>query len=405
MIEIHQLSKVYKVYNPRSLRIKEWLTLGKVKKHEEFWALKNISLNIQPGRVFGIVGMNGAGKSTLLKILTGTSTQTSGSFKMNGTVSALLELGAGFHPEMTGEENVVTNGRIIGLSRDELMDKMEEIKEFSELGDFFFKPVRTYSSGMYVRLAFSLASATRPKILIIDEALSVGDAYFQQKCLRRIQEFKESGVTILFVSHDAGAVKLLCDEVGLLDEGQLISTGDPQEMMELYNAMLSKVGEGGKEYIINRARTTEPMRSGNLKAQIKKIILKASGKGVTAIETGSPVDLEIHVQFNEAIANPTVGIMIRDRLGYDIFGTNTFEVLESTGSHGKNSQTIFRFSFPLNIGPGDYTVTAAVHSSRTHLEECYEWADRLLTFKVLPKSDYHFLGVSLIKPDIRVEQI
>ena len=223
MIHIQEVSKKFKVYPSRAARLREWVLGGKY--HQEFWALHKIDLKIESGEVFGIIGMNGAGKSTLLKILTGTLAATSGKIEMQGRVAALLELGTGFHPELSGRDNVLMNGKLLGLTESEIIEKIPGIHAFSELGDFFEKPVRTYSSGMYVRLAFSLAASVDPDVLIIDEALSVGDAYFQQKCLERIKQFKEQGTTILFVSHDPGVVKVLCNRVAFLQKGKLLGIG------------------------------------------------------------------------------------------------------------------------------------------------------------------------------------
>ncbi|MBF0442019.1 MAG: ABC transporter ATP-binding protein [Oligoflexales bacterium] len=410
MISIRNISKIYRIYDRRTDRFREWLFFGRKKFHGDFWALRDICLEIPKGAAFGIIGMNGAGKSTLLKILTGTTKPSLGSFSLNGRVAALLELGTGFHPELTGRENVIMNGKLIGFSSEEINSKMGEIQDFCELGDFFDKPIRTYSSGMYVRLAFALASSIDADILIIDEALSVGDAYFQSKCLSRLRQFKEKGVTILFVSHDAGTIKMLCDEVAILNEGRLVSTGSAQDMLEMYNALLARKDGHGTEYIISKREQQvsggEVLVSGNHKAEIVSISFQNDrGARIQALSVGERVKLVIDVKFNDAIGNPTVGIMIRDRLGYDIFGTNTAELSENTGSYSKGETARFVFDIHMNIGAGDFSVTAALHSSRTHIEECYQWVDRILTFKVLPHPEFHFLGVSFLRPGFSVEKV
>ncbi|HAN07006.1 MAG TPA: ABC transporter ATP-binding protein, partial [Acidimicrobiaceae bacterium] len=388
MIKIENLSKSFKVYPKRTDRLKEWLYLTKKQYHECFNALTNINLEIRPGEVFGLVGMNGAGKSTLLKILTGTMYPTSGSYQLKGRVAALLELGTGFHGELSGRENVRINGRLLGLSQDEVDERIESIKQFSELDGFFEKPVRTYSSGMYVRLAFALASAVDPDVLIIDEALSVGDAYFQQKCLSRIEYFKAKGVTILFVSHDPGAVKMLCDRVGLMDKGKVLEVGKPKNMLERYNAILAKLDGNGSQRTVAGGAS----QFGDHRAKVESVTLTdQKGSQVSAATVGERVKLIIDVHFNADIKSPTVGIMIRDRLGYDVFGTNTAEAQFPTGNYRKNDRVKFSFEFELNIGVGEYTITTALHSSRTHVEECYQWIDRVLSFKVLPRPDFRFL--------------
>lgn len=405
MISIRNLSKVYKVYDRRSDRLKEWLSLGRKNRHREYWALKNLNLQVAEGLVYGIIGMNGAGKSTLLKILTGTTHKTSGTITMKGRVAALLELGTGFHHELTGRENVRINGKLLGLSDEQLRERMPAIKEFSELGDFFDEPVRTYSSGMYVRLAFSMAASVSPDILIIDEALSVGDAYFQQKCIARLEQFKREGTTILFVSHDPGVVTKLCDEVALLDKGKIVHTGSAQECLEIYNALLAKKEGHGSEYVIEK-HPDGKLVSGNKKASISKVALfNQADQPLEALTAGEMARLVVEVKFNDPIENPTVGILIRDRLGYDIFGTNTAQLSVQSGSFKPGDRARFVFNFGMNLGPGAYTVSAAVHSSFTHIEDCYEWVDRVLSFNVLARADFHFLGVSMLSPKLSIEPI
>lgn len=410
MIEIINLSKKFKTYRKPSDRLKEWFRAGKKIYHEENWVLKNINLHIHPGESFGIIGMNGAGKSTLLKIITSTMVPTSGQVKISGRVAALLELGTGFHPDLTGRENVLINGKLLGLSEKEISDRVDDIAAFSELGEYFDRPIRTYSSGMYVRLAFSLASSVDPEILIIDEALSVGDAYFQQKCLNRILDFRKKGVTILFVSHDPGAVKLLCNRVALLSKGEIEGVGTPIEMLEMYNALLARKEGAGQEYIVKRGERDAFGRyllsSGNQKVNITKVFLSdANGNKLEAVESGTICNIVVSARFNEHLENPTVGILIRDRMGYDIFGTNSFDLMTKTGYFTKGDSYSFIFRCKMNLGPGDYTVTAAFHSEKTHINECYEWIDRILTFKVLPRSDYFFLGVSCLEPQLSFEKL
>lgn len=409
MIHIDHISKVYKIYDRRSDRLRDWLSFGRKVRHKPFYALREVSLKVPSGAVYGIIGMNGAGKSTLLKILTGTTQPTSGRVEIKGRIAALLELGAGFHPELSGRDNVSINGKLLGLTQQEIDAKMDDIKEFSELREFFDKPVRTYSSGMYVRLAFALAASVQPDVLIIDEALSVGDAYFQQKCLKRILEFKERGVTILFVSHDLQAVKLLCDHVVLMDHGQIIVSGGAQDMLEQYNALLAKREGAGNEYVIERGAKDrdgkEQLIAGNRKARISKVqLLDANSQPVEALISGQDGSVMVEVEFAEALDNPTIGIMIRDRLGYDVFGTNTAELFQKTGQFAKGERAQFRFHCNMHLGPGIYTITAAVHSSFTHVDNCYEWVDRILTFTILQRADYRFLGVAGLEPRLEVNR-
>lgn len=404
LITIKELSKKFQIYRSQKDRLKEWATFGNRTYHEDSWVLKNINLQVNRGETLGIIGMNGAGKSTLLKIVTGTLAPTSGSVHLVGKVAALLELGTGFHLDLTGRENILLNGKILGLNSKQIAEKMEGIKEFSELGDYFDKPVRTYSTGMYVRLAFSLASSTDPDVLIIDEALSVGDAYFQQKCIRRIEEFKKKNVSILFVSHDLAAIKLLCDRVVFLDQGQVRSVGNPLETLELYNAFLSKINAPSER--LSKPDPKHGLRSGNKKAIIEEVyITNKQEQKILAMEVGQQCTINLMIKFIDNIENPTVGIMIRDRLGYDIFGTNTAHSIGSTGTFKAGQTYKFCFKFSMDIGPGDYTLTVASHSEKTHVEDCYDWADRIVTFKVLAKSDFQFLGVSYLRPQVSINQI
>jgi lipopolysaccharide transport system ATP-binding protein len=402
VIEIKNLSKKFKVYERHLDRLKEWFSPSHKSRHREYWALKNLTLHVEPGTVYGLVGMNGAGKSTLLKVLTGTLMPTSGTCKVNGRVSALLELGAGFHPELTGRDNVLVNGRLHGLTSAEILSKMDEIKHFSELGDYFDQPVRTYSSGMYVRLAFALASAVKPDVLIIDEALSVGDAYFQQKCLKRIQEFKKSGTTILFVSHDVAAVKMLCDRAALLDRGSVLFEGTPVEVLERYNALIAKVSEHGREYLIEEPKVEgRGLESGSFKAVVERVeMTDESGQKLAVAVSGQAVVFTLEVTFREKIINPTVGILIRDRLGYDIFGINTHGLGLTTKTYQAGESGKFTFKMILDLGVGDYTVSTAIHASMQHTEGNYHWADRIMSFQVAPDNKQHFVGVARLRPSM-----
>jgi len=401
VIEVSNLSKCYKVYSRRSDRLREWLGFGTRKLHSEYWALKDVSFKVDSGKVLSIVGMNGAGKSTLLKILTGTTFSTSGDIRMRGRVAALLELGTGFHQELSGRENVFINGRLLGLSDEQIRSRIDEIHDFSELGDFFDKPVRTYSSGMYVRLAFSLASSVDPDVLIIDEALSVGDAYFQQKSLERIRQFRKSGTTILFVSHDLSAIKMLSDEVLLLEQGRVRACGNPTEILELYNASLGERSAANAQFHLQSSGLNDVAgtSSGNLKAKFSQVdVLDKLDRTQSNFVSGDDGTIRLKVDFHASIENPSVGFLIRDRLGYDVFGTNTAEMQKHTGIFKSGESATFTFRMPLNLGPGEYTLSVAVHSGRTHEADCYHWQDRVALLRILPKSDFHFLGVAALSP-------
>ena len=238
VIQVNDLSKIYKLYNKPIDRLKESLGIAKKKNYTEHYALNHVSFQVERGEAVGIIGTNGSGKSTILKIITGVLNQTSGEVKVNGRISALLELGAGFNPEYSGLENVYLNGTMIGFSKQEIDEKLQEILDFADIGDFIHQPVKTYSSGMFVRLAFAVAINIEPEILIVDEALSVGDVFFQAKCYHKFEEFRKKGKTLLLVTHDLGSVAKYCNRVILLNKGNKVAEGRPKEIIDMYKKIL-----------------------------------------------------------------------------------------------------------------------------------------------------------------------
>lgn len=406
-IEVSNVSKRYKIYSRPWDRVAEWFLPG-VKKHRDFLALRNVSFTVQAGESVGIIGANGAGKSTLLKIISGTTLPTNGHARVNGRIAALLELGMGFHADFTGRQNIKMNARLLGLSEEDVQRKIPKIIAFSELGEFIDRPLRTYSSGMYVRLGFAVAASVEPDILIVDEALAVGDVHFQQKCMKRIREFNEKGVTLLFVSHDPGAVKNLCSEAILLEEGALIARGKPDDMLDHYNALMTK--KEVKEITFHMERTPSgalyggARHSGNFMAVIIEAgLLDESGDRITAAGTGKIVKIYIKVFFLGDVENPTVGFMIKDRLGNEVFGTNSYMMGEKLQSCRAGETLTAVFSMPLNIGTGEYTITAAAHTLDTHLYECFDWADKIFMFSVIPSSDFSFVGLARCTPSLTHE--
>jgi lipopolysaccharide transport system ATP-binding protein len=404
MIKIHSLSKKYAIYAKPSARLKEMLSLSHRQYHKEFWALKDINLTIPDGTTFGIIGANGAGKSTLLKILAGITMPTLGTFELSGRVASLLELGTGFHPEFTGRQNIIINAKMLGLSDEEIHEKIEKIITFAEIGEFIDQPIRTYSSGMYVRLGFAIASCVNPKILLIDEALSVGDAYFQQKCIKRIRKFKEEGATILFVTHNPSIAKTLCDRVALLDEGKIIDEDKPEYVLEHYNALVAKKIASTihvAEPEMDRLDVPASHRFGNFQAIIQDLqLLNDRGEKQEAIVAGQKVIIAATIIFLSEITDPTFGILIRDQLGNDVFGTNTYHLGIQMGQFTSGDSLQIRFNVEMNLGPGLYTLTVAAHTLDMHIYECFDWADRILSFKVIPSSDFSFIGVAKFYPTI-----
>lgn len=404
-ISVKNISKCYKIYPSRNARLKEWLIPFKKKCHEEKWVLRDISFEVGQGEAIGIIGMNGAGKSTLLKIITGTVMPTTGSVKFNGTVSALLELGLGFHPDFTGRQNVYMSGQLLGYTTEEIEQCMQEIEEFAEIGKAIDAPVRTYSSGMQVRLAFSVATMKRPDILIVDEALSVGDAYFQHKSFSRIQDFQKQGTTLLLVSHDKASIQAVCNRAILLNQGNIIKEGDPEEIMDYYNAMIG----GGTEKTEIRQEKCDDGRvktvSGNLDARIIKISL-FNNKGVdsTVLGVGEVCKLVIDVQIVKPIVDMTCGIVIKDNLGQTVFGTNSLihEKSMTNLQIGENLQYIFKL--PLNIGEGNYAISVALHQGRDHFSKCYEWIDLGKVFEVINFNKKEFIGVTYLDASVEVKR-
>lgn len=391
-VTVKNLGKKYKRYSNRWHRLAEWISGGTTVAHQPQWVLRGITFSVKPGESVGIIGQNGAGKSTLLKILTGTTHPSEGSFIMEGRAAALLELGTGFHPDFTGRQNAYMGSQLMGIGNNEIAGLMPEIEAFAEIGDYIDQPLRTYSSGMAVRLAFSVATALRPDILIVDEALSVGDIYFQHKCFERIRLFKEQGTTLLFVSHDPGAVKNLCDRAILLDQGLLVKEGKPDEILDYYNAVIAK---READYTIQQSRVDGKRvvtRSGDGAVRISDVKLYAGGQSANAVQVGDMVEVRVSVEFIRKIHKPTVGIMFKDRLGNEIFGTNTYYLGLNLGSCAQGQEQQVAFYLPVNFGVGHYSLTVAVHDGYTHLQGNYDWWDYAAMLQVIPGREAPFVG-------------
>ena len=403
-IFVTNLGKAYKQYPTRWSRLGEWMLPFRGLRHKLKWVLQEISFQVAPGEAVGLIGINGAGKSTLLKLITGTTQPTTGGVHMTGTVAALLELGMGFHPDFTGRQNVVMAGQLLGLTVEEITQLMPEIEEFAGIGDYIDQPVRVYSSGMQMRLAFSVATARRPDILIVDEALSVGDAYFQHKSFDRIRQFRRQGTTLLLVSHDKQAIQSVCDRAILLDGGRLAKEGKPEEIMDYYNALiaerenetvrLNELG-GGKVQTI----------SGTGEATVSDIALfDEHGEMVEVVDVGSHVTLRVLVKARAPIPRMVLGYMIKDRLGQPMYGTNTHLKDMPLNDVAAGEEVVFRFSFPMNLGPGTYSVATAIVSTETHLVNNYEWRDLALVFTVMNMRRPHFEGSAWLDPSIEIQR-
>ena len=393
-LRVQEVSKQYRIYNRPADRLKETLTRGRWKAHREFWALKDVSFEVEAGTTTGIIGPNGSGKSTLLQIITGTLEPTHGSVWTDGRISALLELGAGFDPEFTGIENVFMNGALIGLSKKEIERLLPEIASFAEIGDFIYQPLKTYSSGMQVRLAFAAAIAVSPQILIIDEALAVGDAVFQHRCTRRIKEMQQNGTTILFVSHDPGAIRALCSRAILLNGGRIEADGLPVDVLSRYQKLImaQEAAYAQAELVREKPQPSDTAaeempapqfsyRHGNGAAEILRVdFLDAAQEPVAIVETGQLVHLRVHVIFHEDLVDPVYGFIIRNRHGIHLYGTNTRVQGIRDGLNKSGARTETTFSFNCWLAPDLYSISIAVHSPNA---VSFDWLDGALFFRVV----------------------
>jgi len=404
VIQVSKLGKAYKKYPTRWARLAEWVSIKKTKKHQLTWVIKDISFTVKKGESLGIVGINGTGKSTLLKMITGTTSPTEGTIQVHGRVAALLELGLGFHPDFTGRENVMLSGQLLGISHSELNQLMPQIEAFAEIGEYIDQPVRIYSSGMQMRLAFSVATAKRPDILIVDEALSVGDAYFQHKSFERIRAFREEGTTLLIVSHDKSAIQAICDKAILLDSGQIAKEGTPEEVFDYYNALIAKK----ENSIVTSVQNNEgkfQTTSGTGEAKVKDISLHNSkGEKCNTIAVGEPVNLRIKVKIHQSIEKLVLGYGIKDRLGQVMYGTNTWHTKQIVHQASENDEYIYHISFPANFGPGTYSIQTALVDSDSHLTNNYEWIDLALMFNVINIDKTQFVGYQWNEPLISIEK-
>jgi lipopolysaccharide transport system ATP-binding protein len=401
-IVVSNVGKAYRQYPSRWARLAEWLVPGHRARHRLHWILQNVTFRVEPGEAVGIIGINGAGKSTLLKMITGTTEATTGTIAVSGRVAAMLELGMGFHPDFTGRENAVMTGQLLGFSLEEMGRLMPEIEAFAEIGDYLDRPLRVYSSGMQMRLAFSVATARRPDVLIVDEALAVGDAYFQHKSFARIRAYRDQGTTLLIVSHDRAAIQSLCDRAILLEGGFVVRDGDPEEVLDFYNALIAEKEQRTVE--VTRLRDGRAQtRSGTGEATVTDIRLVAEcGARVERVRVGQPVSLRVEVKTHAPIERLIFGYGIRDRLGQVIFGINTELTAQPLVDVPAGATVVYEVGFRANLGSGSYSVQTALCSSDTHLIDNYEWRDLALVFEVVNVDKPVFVGSSWMDVEIRV---
>jgi ABC-type polysaccharide/polyol phosphate transport system ATPase subunit len=392
-LRVEDVSKQYRIYARPGDRLTESLTRGRVKRHREFWALRNIGFEIEAGTTTGIIGPNGCGKSTLLQIIAGTLEPTTGSVWREGRVAALLELGAGFDPEFTGVENVYMNAALMGLSRREAERLFPDIERFAEIGPFIHQPVKTYSSGMFVRLAFAVAANVEPDILVIDEALAVGDAVFQHRCLRRIKEIQERGSTVLFVSHDAAAVRALCSRAILLSAGRVIADGTPLDVLNDYQRIVMEREQAFEDETAPDAASDEELREDESHAPLRYTfrhgdgsaeiisaqLLDASRRPAGIVETGTPLMVRVRVRFQREVDDAVVGFLINSSHGIHVYGTNTKEQRVDLGACRRGDVMEVSFAFNCWLGLDQFSVSLAVHSNDGI---SYDWLDGVIFFRV-----------------------
>ena len=388
VISVQNVSKVYHLYHHPFHRVLGALALSRRRK-AEFWALRNINLRVERGEVFALLGPNGSGKSTLLQIISGILQPTSGRVHCSGRIAALLELGAGFNPEFTGRENVYLNGEILGLSRKELEDALPRIEAFAEIGQFIDRPVKEYSSGMYVRLAFSTAIHVDPEVLIVDEALAVGDAIFASRCVQKFEELRRKNVTVFLVSHDLGLIKRLADRAAFMLDGKIVMQGAPKDAVNQYVGFVLDRERSSKErstgLLEEAAAGKSTFRHGDGASRVMDVrILDSAGEVCRAFRPGESIIVRIRASFQKPVSNPVVGILIRNRIGMDIFGTNTRLERAELGDFEAGEEIEVEFQMDCLLSRQEYTVTVAVQYWNGLSQD---WLDDVLDFRVEDTKD------------------
>ncbi len=422
-IRVNNISKKFRIYASPKDRLKESLSFTKRQYHKEFWALRDVSFSLEKGTTMGILGINGSGKSTLLKIICGYLLPTGGGVRAEGRISSILELGTGFNRDFTGRENVILYGGLMGLSKALIDEKMPMVEEFADIGEFFDRPMRLYSSGMYARLAFACAINTDPDILVIDEALAVGDAAFQHKCMHKIKQIQEQGVTILFVSHSIVAVKSLCQEAILLDRGRVVKSGKAEEVANYYHGLLAlkeqkktipkevrKKAVSGSDGAVSATAGQEKdavpcdvTQVGTGKIKIDEVVILDEGRHILkSVDFDQTVRVSVRMTAQSSCRPAVVGMIIRDYYGIDLLGTNTaVEGLELPVLE-KGESCAVGFSLRLPLLKGSYSITAAVGYDPDR-PVFYDWKDNACVFEMLPPAGRKIVNCKLhlpIKVDI-----
>lgn len=398
-VEFQDVSKSYAIYDSPADRFSELISLRRRKRHKEFWALHNVSFEVRSGETFCIVGENGSGKSTLLQIVAGILQPTSGTASVNGRVSALLELGAGFNPEFSGRDNVYLNGSILGLSTRQIDQRYQQIESFAEIGDFINQPVKTYSSGMIVRLAFAVAINVDPDILLVDEALAVGDIYFRQRCMRKVHELRSRGVTILFVSHATADVKAIGDRALWLEHGRIRALGDTEKVVARYlAAMVEKDSTYLKDHPVAERKDVPRSQAPEIVETIPNIdhrygdgravvigiaLLDEAGRALPQLDPGSRMVVRISVRAKDYLPAPIVGFMLRNHMGIDMAGTNSEREGRELGAmHAGDIVTVdFHIELP-HLYPGSFSFSPAIADGSLHAYTMCDWIDNAIALQM-----------------------
>lgn len=405
-LHVQNLGKAYRQWRSEWRRVASWF-LPSIVPTEEHWVLKDVSFSVGPGEAVGIVGQNGAGKSTLLKLITGTTQPTQGQVQLHGRVAAILELGMGFNPDLTGRQNAYHSAGLMGNSQADIERAMPEIEAFAEIDEYFDQPMRTYSSGMQMRVAFSVATAFKPDLLIVDEALSVGDSYFQHKSFDRIRQFRDEGVSIMLVTHSMSVVCALCDRVILLDKGQILKDGLPDEVVDYYNALIA-AKENAKLSVEQRREKNGWLLTKSGTGEVRVISLKlvdaATGQELATAYVGQKVELICETLVYENVQQLVLGFMVRDKQGHVVWGTNTWHTKQVQHDLKSNERVIFRMPFTCTLGPGSYSVTSALTTDDTHLTNNFEWSDNALIFDVINTSTAVFIGSNWLNSEFFVQR-
>lgn len=406
IISLRGIGKSYKIASGRE-RLKELVSFGKIQKSQDFWALEDVSFDVEPGTTLGILGRNGAGKSTLLSIISGIVQPTTGMVEVNGRMVALFGVGSGFNPEFTGRDNAMLNGLLLGIERDEMLERFKEIEEFADIGKFMDQPVKTYSSGMRSRLGFAVAVNVKPDVLVLDEVLAVGDAVFKQMGLQKMRELRDAGTTILFVSHSLGMVKSFCDKAILIHKGKLIASGETSETLDRYQALLSSIKaekniqssdeDQQTEYMIEHEEEEDVQgtpgfsenpdlarrrfRHGTGEARIQNVeILDEQHLPVEVTDVNSRVIVRVHAQYMKDVDNSSLSIILRNKNGLDVFSTGTNSESTPIGAREEGERIVVDFAFPLPLKPGDYSVAAYISPPGKGL--FLDWIDVAEVFRI-----------------------